>query len=189
MSSKKNVKEALAKSFKKLILEYPFEKITISMMTDPIGVIRPTFYNHFVDKYDLLEWVCYKDIFEKLEKLVSAKRFTEAIRLLFLSIEEQQEFYLKVVKIQGQNGFNDIFCKQITQLIEDAFENLGNKLHTHNKIFTASLMANYYAQCLTYMIEQWLIRGLPVTAEEITKAYYVLATTTMEDLLEHGYKG
>lgn len=187
MSHKKNVKEALAESFKKLMLEYPFEKITIKMITDNIGVIRPTFYNHFVDKYEVLEWICYKDIFEGLGVLVDNNMFSEAVKLLFHKIEHNKAFYLKAVKVQGQNAFNDIFRKQITSLIDNAFERLGSSLHTSNSVFTANAMATYYAHGLTYIIEQWLIKGLPVSAEEMTKAYYVLATTSMEDIIEKGY--
>ena len=41
----------LAESFKELALKHPIEKITIKEITDKAGVIRPTFYNHFQDKY------------------------------------------------------------------------------------------------------------------------------------------
>lgn len=188
MSQRKNVKEALAKSFGELLLVHPFEKITIKMITDNIGVIRPTFYNHFIDKYEVLEWICYKDIFEDLGILVDQNMFSEAIEILFHKIEDNKAFYLKAVKVQGQNAFNDIFCKQITTLIETAFESLGNSLHTKNKVFTPRLMSTYYAQGITYIVEQWLIKGLSISASDMTKAYYVLATTSMEEMIEKGYR-
>lgn len=186
MSHKKNVKEALADSFKSLMLEYPFEKITIKMITDKIGVIRPTFYNHFVDKYEVLEWICYKDVFEGLKLLVDNNMLTEAIKLLFTKIEHNKEFYLKAVKIQGQNAFNDIFHKQIAEIIEEAFKSHGTMKTEKNKVFTPNAIANYYAQGLTYIIETWLHKGLPVSADEMTRVYYILATRTMEDMIEKG---
>ena len=45
----------LAESLKELAGTKPIEKITIKEITDKAGVIRPTFYNHFQDKYELLE--------------------------------------------------------------------------------------------------------------------------------------
>lgn len=45
----------LGESFKELMQKKPFEKITIKMITDAAGVIRPTFYNYFQDKYDVME--------------------------------------------------------------------------------------------------------------------------------------
>ena len=44
----------LAESLKELTIKQPIEKITIKEITDKAGVIRPTFYNHFQDKYELL---------------------------------------------------------------------------------------------------------------------------------------
>lgn len=186
MSQRKNVKEALAESFKSLLLRYPFEKITVKMITDQIGVIRPTFYNHFVDKYEVLEWICYKDIFERLILLVESGMYTEAIKLLFTKIENNKAFYLKAVKVKGQNAFTEIFQKYIKQIILLAFEHYDTPKHADHKVFTLEAMAGYYAQGLGYIIEEWLLKGLPVSAEEMTKAYYVLASTSMEEAIEKG---
>ena len=55
--TKSTVDILLAESFKELVYKRPIEKITIKEITDKAGVIRPTFYNHFQDKYELLEWI------------------------------------------------------------------------------------------------------------------------------------
>ena len=48
MEDKKELtKDLLTASFRELVLQIPFEKITIKMITDGAGVIRPTFYKHF----------------------------------------------------------------------------------------------------------------------------------------------
>ena len=47
----------LSESLKELAQTRPIEKITIKEITDKAGVIRPTFYNHFQDKYELIEWI------------------------------------------------------------------------------------------------------------------------------------
>ena len=49
--------EKIAKSLKTLMLSKSFEKITVKEITDGAGVIRPTFYNHFSDKYEVIEWI------------------------------------------------------------------------------------------------------------------------------------
>ena len=59
---KNAVDTLLAESFKELTLKQPIEKITIKEITDKAGVIRPTFYNHFQDKYELLEWIIMSQI-------------------------------------------------------------------------------------------------------------------------------
>ena len=58
MDTKKDLtKELLADCFRELMLTTPFDKITIKMITDRAGLIRPTFYKHFQDKYEVLEWI------------------------------------------------------------------------------------------------------------------------------------
>lgn len=50
MNHKENeTKYSLCEGFKDLLLDHPFEKITIKMITDRAGVIRPTFYHYFQD--------------------------------------------------------------------------------------------------------------------------------------------
>ncbi|MFR2126553.1 MAG: TetR/AcrR family transcriptional regulator, partial [Dorea sp.] len=43
-------KALLGEKFKELVAKKGFEKLTIKMITDAAGVIRPTFYNYFQDK-------------------------------------------------------------------------------------------------------------------------------------------
>ena len=62
VQAKNDIDVLLAKSFKELVAKTPIEKITIKQITDKAGVIRPTFYNHFQDKYELLEWIIYEEL-------------------------------------------------------------------------------------------------------------------------------
>ena len=54
-------KRALEASFKKLLLEKPLNKITINDITEDCGVNRMTFYYHFKDIYDLVDWILAED--------------------------------------------------------------------------------------------------------------------------------
>ena len=63
MDSRKDMtKRLIADGFKALMLRYPFEKISIMMITNEAGIRRPSFYNHFQDKYDLLAWIVETDV-------------------------------------------------------------------------------------------------------------------------------
>ena len=67
---KRSIDLLLAESFKELAVKQPIEKITIKEITDKAGVIRPTFYNHFQDKYELLEWIIKAQLLDPIEPLV-----------------------------------------------------------------------------------------------------------------------
>ena len=67
---KELTKDLLALSFKELIMKMPFEKITVKMITDGADVIRPTFYKHFQDKYEIIEYILEKEIKDKIQVLI-----------------------------------------------------------------------------------------------------------------------
>ena len=55
-------KDAIAKALTDLLQERPIEKITIKDITDRCGINRQTFYYHFSDIYDLMEWTMDKEL-------------------------------------------------------------------------------------------------------------------------------
>lgn len=63
-------KRALEQSLKNLLLKKPLNKITINDITEDCGINRMTFYYHFQDIYDLVEWACIEDA----KKLLRIKR-------------------------------------------------------------------------------------------------------------------
>ena len=71
-------------------------------------MIRPTFYNHFQDKYELLEWIIRTEILEHTRPLIHAGMVDEALMLIFTSVKKDQEFYAKAARLEGQNSFEDI---------------------------------------------------------------------------------
>ncbi len=50
-------KRALAASLKKLLAQKPLDKITIVDIVTDCEVNRQTFYYHFQDIYDLMDWI------------------------------------------------------------------------------------------------------------------------------------
>ena len=60
-------KRALAASLKNLLLQKPLNKITINDIAEDCGISRMTFYYHFKDIYDLVEWTCAEDAARALE--------------------------------------------------------------------------------------------------------------------------
>ena len=99
MESKKEItKNLLANSFKKLILDIPFKNITIKMITDKSKVIRPTFYHHFKDKYEVLEYIVDEDILKNIYEMVDSDMEYESLKIIFIRLEKNREFIKKHLK-------------------------------------------------------------------------------------------
>ncbi len=66
MKSGERTKEKIGSAFKKLMIDRPFDSITITDITDACSLNRLTFYYHFQDKYDLMNWIFYKDVIDPI---------------------------------------------------------------------------------------------------------------------------
>ena len=78
-------KRALVASLKELLAEKPLDKITVTDLTEHCGVNRMTFYYHFKDIYDLVDWILTEDAVKAMEGRQSFDTWTEA----FLDILHQ----------------------------------------------------------------------------------------------------
>ena len=57
MSDSNITKKALATALKKLMQTQPFDKISVGKICEACELNRKSFYYHFKDKYDLVEWI------------------------------------------------------------------------------------------------------------------------------------
>lgn len=176
----------LAESFKELACRQPVEKITIKAITDRAGVIRPTFYNHFQDKYELLEWIIKKDIIEPTHPLFQNGMTEQAMHLMLAALERDKEFYCMVVKTQGQNSFASIAQKCIQELLEQLFDTKlkAAAKKAKSKWLTKEHLAAYYAQSLCYLVVNWMQSGMVLPAKEMTDVYIYIMKHSIDDVLD-----
>ena len=178
------VKILLAKSFKELVCQRPIEKITIKQITDRAGVIRPTFYNHFDDKYNLLEWILVQDILVPVQPLVANGMINEAMRLIFYNVEKEKEFYMHVSKMEGQNSFREMVEKGIQTLLCGMLEEQMRGKTPRNAWLTPEHLSAYYSQTMTSIIMSWIESGMEISPDELTEVYEFVITRSLADVME-----
>ena len=86
-------KRALAESFKKLVEKRGMDKITVKDIVEDCGVNRQTFYYHFHDIYDLMEWI-FLDAAETLMRNLDYKDWTAGMETLMTYLEENRVLVL-----------------------------------------------------------------------------------------------
>ena len=92
---KELTKQLISNSFKELMQKYPFEKITIKMITDAAHIIRPTFYNHFHDKYELVEWIFEDEIINKIRDDIKSGGL-KSVKIMTSALAEDMDYYKKL---------------------------------------------------------------------------------------------
>ena len=111
-------KNALAASLKQLMSAQPINKISVGDICENCGMNRKSFYYHFKDKYDLVNWIFDTEFVDK----VSHKK-SEGSKELFLDVCEyfysERDFYRNALNMTGQNSFKDYFRTRIYPILKE----------------------------------------------------------------------
>lgn len=125
-------KQALEASLKKVMLQKPLDKITISDITSDCGISRMAFYYHFKDIYDLVEWSCLEDAkralqgkrtYDLLKAVVEEKTAGMQIR------EEQKEFIANFYKYSFVGIMLDWIKQGMKEDYSEIVDNMALTLH------------------------------------------------------------
>lgn len=181
---KREIDQLLADSFKELVCQYPIEKITIKEITDRAGVIRTTFYNHFQDKYELLEWMINHDLIEPIKPFVRSGLTTQAMTFLFMNVEKEKEFYTKVSRLEGQNSFYSISRHCMQSLLEEVCVEHSERKQPKYEWLTPERLAQYYGQSMVFILIEWIQSGMTISAEDLAELYQYVMSHSLEDALK-----
>ncbi len=143
-------KRALAHSLKKLLGEHSFEKISVTDICDGCDMNRKSFYYHFRDKYDLVNWIFDTEFIRTVDNELRRKPW-EYLGALCDYLYENRGFYRKALKIEGQNSFAEYFKAAIStdmSFVVDFFEGVRQEEH--------EFYIRFYANLLMCSVACWL---------------------------------
>lgn len=103
MADSSITKRALATALKELMQEMPFAKIHVSHICDKCSMNRQSFYYHFQDKFELMNWIFDMDFIELLNQAPSEQTL-EGIMALCRILYDNRRFYRSALMVQGQNS-------------------------------------------------------------------------------------
>ena len=130
MADSNITKHALAAALRDLMAEMPFEKIKVAQICERCNMNRKSFYYHFKDKYDLVNWIFDTEFIAFLKKENWGSNYEERWALIEKSCQyfyENHSFYRKALQIKGQNSFSEHFREYIRPLLADRIFNLSGE--------------------------------------------------------------
>ena len=139
-------RKALYNAFEELMKSKPFEQIKVSDICNEALINRSTFYDHYADKYDLLEEYInsLKDsLTEEITKENNIEKNTkeyyiEIIKLLLLHIQKKRDTYIAIM-INNRNSItNDILYDILSRAI---INQINDKKYL--KIFLMKLLLDF----------------------------------------------
>lgn len=158
-------KKALAASLKKLLSGKPLDKITVTDIAEDCGVNRQTFYYHFRDIYDLLEWFFLSEATSTVEGNKTYDTWQQGYLQIFDRMLDNKSFilhtYHSVSKEELEKYLFDITHDFLMEVIEEKAQ--GTKATEKEKEF----IATFYKYGFTGLLLGWIAGGMKEKPDEI----------------------
>ena len=149
MADSNMTKKALASALKELMKTVPFSKISVGDICNMCEMNRKSFYYHFKDKYDLINWIYTSEFVVGLQNKIYDSEWN-ILEDLCDYFYENRDFYRKALQIEGQNSFYDYFRDVLktvfTEYIKDVFENCEN----------SEFYVTFYSDAFVASIVRWI---------------------------------
>lgn len=151
-------KRALEMSLKNLLLQKPLNKITISDIANDCGINRMTFYYHFKDIYDLIEWICTEETARAINGKKTYETWQQGFLQTFQMILENKPFFSNVYHSISREKMEDyLYAITFNFLIEVVEEKaVGMSVAESDKNF----IANFYNFAFVGLLLDWIKKGM-----------------------------
>ena len=168
MADSNITKLALSTALKELLEEQSFEKISISDICERCHMNRKSFYYHFKDKYDLVNWIFDTEFVEvnqvhSLDVISISNNFDDRwknIEIMCRYFYENRTFYRRVLKVDGQNSFSSHFREFIHPLFRLRVEALLGMEDIPEMVY------DFAVDGVICAVERWLLDKNCVSVEE-----------------------
>ena len=171
MADSNITKRALATSLKELMMEQPFDKINVAQICERCNMNRKSFYYHFKDKYDLVNWIFDTEFITLLkdENLnTSYQEHWDFIEKTCQYFYQNHVFYRKALQIKGQNSFVEHFWEYIRPLLANRISYLFGQKQPDE--FTV----DFFTDAVLCAMERWLLSKTCMPPEQFLEKIKVL---------------
>ena len=170
-------KESLGAALKQMLTVKPIDKITVKDLVEICGVNRQTFYYHFDDVYDLLEWVFEEDANRVLPSEVVYEHWRDDVMMFFKYLADNSVFALNIY-----NSNSRIYIKRRLQGCIRSFAIIVSEGKNIDRT-DFEFVVEFYANGIVGLISQWLDLGMQLPKEITQDRFLKLLDNSVENML------
>lgn len=175
-------KRALEASLKNLLLKKPVNKITIQDIAEDCGINRMTFYYHFKDIYDLIEWSCEEDARRAIEGNKTYDTWEQGFLNLFYAVEENKPFIINVYRYVSREQIEQYLYRVVFDLLIDVVEECSQGLNVRKN--DKRFIADFYKYGFVGLMLEWIQHDMKQDPKEIVSQLNILIDGDVKRALE-----
>lgn len=176
-------KRALEASLKNLLLRKPLDKITINDITEDCGISRMTFYYHFKDIYDLVEWSCVEDASKALQGQKTYDTWQQGFLQIFDAVLANKPFIMNVYHSVSREQVELYLYRLTYDLLIGVVEEkaVGMSVREEDKKF----IADFYKFAFVGLMLDWIRNGMKEDPKRIVDRLSILIQGDISRALEN----
>lgn len=160
-------KQALEASLKKLLLHKPLNKITINDITEDCGVNRMTFYYHFKDIYDLVEWILERDAARLMENDRSFDTLRDAFYTVLLRVQANKTIVMNLCRALRREQVEQYLYRLMDPIMHDFADQEGQGLCVSET--DKQFVLDFYKYAMVGMMLEWIRCDLKTDPAELAQ--------------------
>ncbi|MFQ9447768.1 MAG: TetR/AcrR family transcriptional regulator C-terminal domain-containing protein [Christensenellales bacterium] len=166
----------------KLLSKTTLDNITIQDITDDAEVSRKTFYYHFQDIYDLLDWTLQEDARHLVANKINLDNWEESIAALFVYMQENRMLVL--------NAFHslerDTLEKEVFKLLSPLLHRLFSAQEGFDRLSEAdqNFIVSVYGLGITGLFLRWIGANMMSPPEPMIRQLYRLMGGSLQGIVQ-----
>ena len=147
-------KNALENSLKKMLLKKSVNKITISDLTKDCGINRMTFYYHFHDIYELIEWSCVEDAKKAIKEKKTYDTWQEGFYQIFEAVLENKPFIMNVYRNVSKEHIENFLYELTYNLMMNVINEKSKDISVKEE--DKKFIATFYKNAFVGLMLDWI---------------------------------
>lgn len=175
-------KRALAASLKRKLKEKPLEKITVTDICEDCEVNRQTFYYHFQDIYDLVEWIYTNEAFKALGDKTTYSTWEEGLSCILHYALQDKDFSIRTYHSLSREHLENFLYRETYELLYGVINELSVNLSIREE--DKAFIADFYKYAFVGLILDWVRKGMMEAPEQIVERVAILMEGSFAQALE-----
>lgn len=179
MPRSNQTKRLLAQSLMDLMTTTPLEKISVNDIVDHAGVGRNTFYYHFEDKYDLVNWYFQSGVTQFLVERSAYASWNALLEAVEDYLLENKVFYCNALAYTGQNSLQQYIFDYLSSIFMQRAKELRPGIGADENL----LVGRFFAGALMGILQPWVLSGMKTNTTRPSQAVPLLSVDELELIL------
>lgn len=161
-------KRRIWESFYELSTTIPFHKLTVEAIVAHCGISKATFYRHFRDKYDVLNYNSL-GIAQRYFTAEHCGSWKDFFICMFQEIEKDVDYYRKAFRTSGQNAHSRFLYEYAYGIVKDCCLRANQR---QELTMQERYVISHYCHGCVDTLEEWLLDPGRISGRQMAELFF-----------------